>query len=103
MIMSNLMDEPQRSKVHIFSTFFWRRLTDQGNGRANFANVSNWSRKIDIFERDLLFIPINENLHWSLAIIYRPKLVCTVSVIHSNSFELAMPNNALPFLALSGA
>ncbi|NXU57404.1 SENP2 protease, partial [Turnix velox] len=57
----------QRSKkedypsVYAFSTFFLPKLTMDG-----YKGVSRWTRCVDIFKHDVIFVPINSNLHWSL-------------------------------------
>ena len=34
--------------------------------------VHRWTRDVDIFSKEFLFIPINYELHWSLAIVCNP-------------------------------
>lgn len=34
--------------------------------------MAKWTRRVDIFSKDFLFIPICEQLHWTLAIICFP-------------------------------
>ena len=34
--------------------------------------MKTWTRKVNLFEKDFVVIPINENLHWYLAIICHP-------------------------------
>lgn len=36
--------------------------------------VKNWTRNVNIFEKDFLIIPINKNAHWYLAIVCYPYL-----------------------------
>jgi Ulp1 family protease len=36
------------------------------------TNLSKWI-KIDIFKKDLLFIPVHQDSHWSLIIIKNPQ------------------------------
>lgn len=52
--------------VHVFNSFFWQKLTSpQG-----YASVSKWTRRVDIFQKDLVLIPINMGgLHWICAAI----------------------------------
>ncbi|CAB4313554.1 unnamed protein product [Prunus armeniaca] len=42
------------------------------DGRAAFQRVRKWTRKVDLFEKDYIFIPVNFNLHWSLIVICHP-------------------------------
>lgn len=57
------------SKVHLFNTFFYNRLK-QNTGREyiNYEAVKRWTRD-DIFTHDYIVVPINEDIHWYLAII----------------------------------
>nr|XP_022918733.1 uncharacterized protein LOC111427716 [Onthophagus taurus] len=81
--------EEQQQKIHIFSTFFYKRLTTKplkATRRMNPAEmdanlsaaqkrhvrVKNWTKNVNIFEKDFIIIPINENCHWFLAIICFP-------------------------------
>lgn len=57
-------------RTYFFNTYFFERLTKNMRGREiNFDAVSRWTKAIDIFNRDFVVVPVNENLHWYLAII----------------------------------
>jgi sentrin-specific protease 1 len=59
-----------RRRSHFFNTFFVERLLKTDN-EYTYNNVKRWSKKIDIFELDKIFFPINiDNSHWSLAVVY---------------------------------
>ena len=34
--------------------------------------MKRWTRKVNIFEKDFVVVPINENSHWYLSIICYP-------------------------------
>ncbi|KAI9343250.1 hypothetical protein BDR26DRAFT_963472 [Obelidium mucronatum] len=65
-------------KFHIFNTFFFQTLTtkDQGAEKLTIAHtykkLQRWTRKIDIFKKRFLIIPINERIHWYLTVIWKP-------------------------------
>ena len=40
---------------------------------AEYAAVSKWAKNVDVFSKDFLVVPVNESLHWSLAIICYPR------------------------------
>ena len=67
-----LIDERSRNhdefrKVFSHSSLFWAKITESGY---NYGNVARWSKQIDIFDFDLLFIPINlSNSHWILGFV----------------------------------
>ncbi|KAF9243821.1 cysteine proteinase [Melanogaster broomeanus] len=53
--------------VHYFNTFFWSKLQGEGYERARLAK---WTKKFDIFAKDVVLIPINHNnSHWTGAAI----------------------------------
>ena len=43
------------------------------------------NKKINVFEKKLIFIPINANLHWSLCVVVNPGLI-------ANSFTECLPH-----------
>ncbi|KAJ3480271.1 hypothetical protein NLI96_g8480 [Meripilus lineatus] len=61
-------------KVHYFNTFFWTKLKGDGYEKSRLAK---WTKKIDIFSKDVILIPINHNnSHWtSAAINFRKKRI----------------------------
>lgn len=66
-----------RKRTHILSSFFYKRLTQRNNSLDNHGStpdrmhsqVKTWTKNVDIFEKDFVFVPINENSHWYLAVI----------------------------------
>ena len=64
-IESNL-DQETKQQCHFFSTFFWKRLNQEKDARARHAGVAKWTRKVDIFSKRFLFVPICDSLHLSL-------------------------------------
>lgn len=55
--------------MHFFSTHFFTALEDNGP-----SAVTKWTERkgIDIFEKKLIFIPVNKTLHWSLCVVVNP-------------------------------
>jgi len=61
----DLITERSPNTVYAFNTFFYLSLTDKG-----YAHVSRWTKKIDIFSKKKLFIPIHvEDNHWCLVYV----------------------------------
>ena len=58
-------------RMHFFNTYFYEALTKTTNGRKglNYDAVSRWTKNINLFSRDFVVVPVNENLHWYVAII----------------------------------
>ncbi|XP_035225406.1 sentrin-specific protease 6-like [Stegodyphus dumicola] len=79
------LSDYDREKTHIFSSYFYPRLThrperrpgssDDGQKTIQFkrhSQVKTWTRHVDIFSKDYIIIPVNQNVHWFLAIICFP-------------------------------
>jgi Ulp1 family protease len=41
--------------------------------RDNYKNVKRWTKKIDIFEKKVLVVPINAFKHWFCVLILNPR------------------------------
>jgi Ulp1 family protease len=43
-------------------------------GRADEAHerVRKWTSRVDLFQKDFIIIPVNQSLHWTLAIVCYP-------------------------------
>ncbi|XP_029566575.1 sentrin-specific protease 6-like [Salmo trutta] len=77
-----LQDVADRS--HVFSSFFYKQLTRRDNASEDSTSVSaqrrrhqrvkTWTRHVDIFKKDFLFVPVNQEAHWYLVVICFPGL-----------------------------
>ncbi|XP_019232591.1 PREDICTED: probable ubiquitin-like-specific protease 2B [Nicotiana attenuata] len=77
--LKNGIPPEKRQRYHFFNCFFFRKLADMDkdptsafDGRAAFLRVRKWTRKVDLFDKDFVFIPVNYNYHWSLIVICHP-------------------------------
>jgi Ulp1 family protease len=67
-------------RCYFFNSFFYKKLSErntgggggQGSAAASYAKVKKWTRGVDIFSKDYVFVPIHDHLHWSLMIICHP-------------------------------
>ncbi|XP_027158744.1 probable ubiquitin-like-specific protease 2A isoform X2 [Coffea eugenioides] len=73
------IEPEEKHRFHFFNSFFFRKLADLDKdrstaceGRAAFQRVRKWTRKVNLFEKDYLFIPVNFSLHWSLIVVCHP-------------------------------
>lgn len=84
----------QTRRTHIFSTFFYKRLTTMNTkirgqdrelkltpAQKRHERVKNWTKNVNLFEKDYIIIPINEQSHWFLAIICFPGLKGPVTMV----------------------
>ena len=58
-------------RIYFFNSYFFERLTNSQKGKRgiNHDAVQKWTKTVDIFTRDFVVVPVNENLHWYIAII----------------------------------
>uniref|UniRef100_A0A663NE60 Sentrin-specific protease 7 n=1 Tax=Athene cunicularia TaxID=194338 RepID=A0A663NE60_ATHCN len=71
-------------RTHIFSSFFYKCLTrteknSEGDLKVSAAQrrhkrVRTWTRHINIFSKDYIFVPVNEESHWYIAVVCFPWL-----------------------------
>ncbi|XP_034237938.1 uncharacterized protein LOC117643271 isoform X2 [Thrips palmi] len=87
-LMQSVLSEEDRERTHVFSSFFYKRLTSRPKtkGRRHpieddpkltpaekrHARVKTWTKNVNLFSKDFIIIPINENCHWFLAIVCFP-------------------------------
>uniref|UniRef100_A0A915BAK9 Ubiquitin-like protease family profile domain-containing protein n=1 Tax=Parascaris univalens TaxID=6257 RepID=A0A915BAK9_PARUN len=67
LICERARNDPSLPKVYAFTTFFYPSLLGKG-----YQSVRRWTRKVDIFEFDILLLPIHLGAHWCLAVIDFP-------------------------------
>ncbi|CAJ1079711.1 sentrin-specific protease 7 isoform X3 [Xyrichtys novacula] len=78
--------EAVAERCHIFSSFFYKQLTRRDNASEGITNdtcqrqrrhqrVKTWTRHVDIFKKDFLFVPVNQEAHWYLVVICFPGLM----------------------------
>ncbi|XP_059614832.1 uncharacterized protein LOC132260612 [Phlebotomus argentipes] len=83
----SIFTEEQRAKTHICSSFFYKRLTAMSTRQRQMEKdlkmtasqkrhhrVKGWTKSVNLFEKDFIIIPINEQSHWFLAIVCFPGL-----------------------------
>ncbi|KAI4203580.1 MAG: hypothetical protein LQ350_001770 [Teloschistes chrysophthalmus] len=64
-------DPTTSKKVYMFNTFFYNSLTttETGSKGFNYDAVKRWTRNVDLFTYDFVVVPVNESVHWYIAII----------------------------------
>lgn len=69
--------------------------------KTGFDLVRTWTRKVNLFEKDFVVIPINENLHWFLAIICHPsKMLVEEKDDNDDEKDPVSDNSDVPFVDL---
>lgn len=67
--MNLLMERSQKPNlpsVNAFNTFFYPKLRKSG-----YSAVRRWTKKMDIFSKDILLVPIHLGVHWCLSVSFR--------------------------------
>ncbi|GLT94349.1 hypothetical protein SLE2022_120940 [Rubroshorea leprosula] len=84
--LKNKIQTEEQHRFHFFNSFFFRKLADLDKYQpracetsAAFQRVRKWTRKVDMFKKDYIFIPVNYSLHWSLIVICHPGEVANLN------------------------
>lgn len=62
----------------MFNGFFYHKMTTNRDKRQStnkeemYDRIRTWTRRLDLFNNDFVFVPVNESLHWFLAVICYP-------------------------------
>ncbi|KAE8906956.1 hypothetical protein PF005_g16386 [Phytophthora fragariae] len=76
-------NEVVQERVLFLSSHFYSQLrtgkgpTARARLEAGYNNVSKWLSRSNFFNRSIIFIPINKDMHWSLAVIVNPGVAGT--------------------------
>ena len=60
--------------IYIMKTLFYSRMCvlEGPAGRQDcfdFPGVRRWTKKVDVFAHDMIFIPLHQGMHWALAVV----------------------------------
>lgn len=55
--------DPNLPSVNTFNTFFYPKLRSSG-----YSAVRRWTKKMDIFSKDILLVPVHLGVHWCLSV-----------------------------------
>ncbi|KAK2857239.1 hypothetical protein Q5P01_005974 [Channa striata] len=72
-------------RSHVFSSFFYKQLSRRRaageddvpsvpDRHMRHQRVKTWTRHVDIFTKDFLFVPVNHEAHWYLVVVCFPGL-----------------------------
>ncbi|CAN1189077.1 Probable ubiquitin-like-specific protease 2A [Linum perenne] len=100
------IQQEDQNRFHFFNCFFFRKLADLDKhlpsvceGKDAFQRVYKWTKKVNLFKKDYIFIPVNYSLHWSLIVICHPGEVALLKddgnqksakmpcILHMNSIQ----------------
>jgi len=86
-----ILSKDDKPTVHIFSTMFYKRLNSTPKKASTVASyekdanllpaqkrhlrVKGWTKNVNLFEKNMVIIPICEHSHWYLVIAIRPGLI----------------------------
>ncbi|XP_070495132.1 sentrin-specific protease 7-like [Chironomus tepperi] len=76
---SELLTKEQQNKTHMFSTYFYIKLTTLIDDKRTLTaeghqQIQSWTKNVNLFEKDFIIVPINERMHWFVVIICFPYL-----------------------------
>ncbi|XP_035297573.1 LOW QUALITY PROTEIN: sentrin-specific protease 2-like [Cricetulus griseus] len=63
-LLTHRSKSPGYASLHTFNTFFYTKLKCGG-----YRSVKRWTRAVNIFEKDIVLVPVHLHVHWSLVVI----------------------------------
>ncbi|TRY54494.1 hypothetical protein DNTS_009208 [Danionella cerebrum] len=82
-----LIMEATNHQVHFFNSFFYRQFVAKG-----YEGVRRWTKKVDLFSKWLILIPLHLEIHWSLVSVDVPKQCITFYDSQGILFKFALDN-----------
>jgi sentrin-specific protease 7 len=79
-------------KVYIFNTFFFEKLRSNRT-KINYEGVKAWTARVDLLSYEYIVVPVNENAHWYLAIIYNAPRLLPQEVKAETATKQELPNS----------
>ncbi|KAI9249635.1 hypothetical protein BY458DRAFT_525396 [Sporodiniella umbellata] len=64
LLSSRASEDTSLPSLYCFNSFFCSTLREQG-----YAKIKRWTKRVDIFSKDLILVPINKAYHWVLGVI----------------------------------
>ncbi|KAF4083980.1 hypothetical protein AMELA_G00123540 [Ameiurus melas] len=109
-LVCEMLQEEDANRYHVFSSFFYRSLTQNDMQEdpdstslsiqeRRHKRVRTWTRHLDLFKKDFVFIPINQSAHWYLAVICFPGRASQCSIV--DSCENRNEENSIVFISSS--
>uniref|UniRef100_A0A3B4UK19 SUMO specific peptidase 1 n=1 Tax=Seriola dumerili TaxID=41447 RepID=A0A3B4UK19_SERDU len=75
--------DPSLPSVNTFNTFFYPKLRSSG-----YSAVRRWTKKMDIFSKDILLVPVHLDVHWCLSVVdFRKKAIMYFDSMGGNNHE----------------
>ncbi|XP_070609223.1 sentrin-specific protease 2 isoform X2 [Erythrolamprus reginae] len=72
--------------LYAFSTFFYSKLSSMG-----YNAVKRWTKEVDLFQHDIILVPIHIRLHWALVVIdLRRKTIKYFDSMGQNGIRICM-------------
>ncbi|KAJ1817214.1 hypothetical protein LPJ60_004948, partial [Coemansia sp. RSA 2675] len=76
-------------RCFFFNTFFFKKLSQRSRAITTdddedpmgvvYNQLKKWTASVDLFDKDYIFVPINENIHWYLAVITNPRAMLSTN------------------------
>ncbi|ORX61117.1 cysteine proteinase [Piromyces finnis] len=65
-----------KKKFHLINSFFYEQILrlskKEKTPKEIYQHIKKWTSKVDLFSKQYLIIPINQDYHWHMLVIYNP-------------------------------
>ncbi|KAI3387730.1 hypothetical protein SNEBB_009405 [Seison nebaliae] len=94
------LTEQQRERTYIYSTYFYSRLVDDNIytreqysiKEKRYYRIKGWTKSVNVFNKDFLLIPINQNCHWYIVIICYPNAIESSTNVNDKKKKIIPPD-----------
>jgi Ulp1 family protease len=76
------LEQKNKQQIHIFDNNFYESLTSVNNSNCDLTdserkhmNVARWTKKTDLFKKQLIVIPVCKEKHWFLILVINPGVI----------------------------
>ncbi|KAM6924869.1 sentrin-specific protease 1 [Xenentodon cancila] len=78
--------KPSLPSVNTFNTFFYPKLRSSG-----YSAVRRWTKKMDVFAKDILLVPVHLGMHWCLSVVdFRKKSIMYFDSMGGNNLDACL-------------
>ncbi|KAG1041095.1 hypothetical protein G6F43_012170 [Rhizopus delemar] len=90
-------DEYPNDKIYVYTSFFFTKLKECKTPEG-LSSLSRWTRGVNLFEKDLLIIPVAEHKHWFLVLVANPGACIGSPTVTGSRFDNGKLDKQKPYI-----
>ncbi|EIE77647.1 hypothetical protein G6F55_007059 [Rhizopus delemar] len=90
-------DEYPNNGIYVYTSFFFTKLKEC-KAPEELSSLSRWTRGVNLFEKDLLIIPVAEHKHWFLVLVANPGACIGSPTVTGSRFDNGKIDKQKPYI-----